>query len=428
MRGRTLTFGEIRRIMNLHASGMRTADIAETVEVSGNTVVTVIRVCTEAGYTGQGGAAVITPELQMKIACSLYSGVCAFVSPDDVTPIPVQRNGNHTDPVDYARYLAMCDEQHLKMGECYLIYPGDCRAKDMRPVGKSAFYNGLRSLRLKVADGKDKPAYMTRDYQYGVETRIDWCGDTVELTLNDRIVKCSIFVAVWAASGMAFACAVPDQTTASTVEALNAFWRFSGVKSRIMVCDNARALITRHVRGEVITNRSFDLYMSTMGVELIAAAPFHARRKNIVEYTVRLIRDRVLKEMEHYRHPGMPAFNRQLMIQVNRLINEAGFRQNGAGTPRAGLFAQYEKPAALPLPARLPSCIETVPGVTIPRSCQIKVCGHYYSVPYHYIGEKVDVIIYPERIEFADSVTGKIIAEHVRDNSPGRSVQDEHCP
>lgn len=150
--------------------------------------------------------------------------------------------------------------------------------------------------------------------------------------------------------------------------------------------------------------------------------------KNVVEYTVRLIQDRVLGEMEQYRHLGMQAFNRPLMLKVNTLINGAGFRQNGTGTPRAGLFAQYEKPAALPLPVKLPSYVETVPRVTVPRSYQIKVCGHYYSVPYHYIGEKVDVIIYSGRIEFDDSVTGKKIAEHVRDDAPGRSVQGEHCP
>lgn len=428
MKGQTLTFGEIKRIMNLHLSGMDATGIALATAISRNTVVMVIRTCVEIGCQDLPSTQEILATQRSDIAKRIYKCASDFVTIDDVTPIPVQRRDNSTDPVDYARYLAMVDEQHIKLGECFALYLDDCRASGKKPVGRSAFYNGLRTLRFKIADGKDKLAYMTRDYQYGVETQIDWCGSKTELTVNGNIVKCPVFVAVWAASGLVFACAVQDLTTSSTIEALNAFWRFSGVKSKILVCDNARALITKHVLGEVVTNHSFDLYMSSMGVELIAAAPFHAQRKNVVEYSVRLIQDRVLDKMKEYQYLDIKAFNRQFMIEVNSLINDVGFRQNGTGTPRAKLFEQYEKPAALPLPARLPSYIETIPSLTVPRSYQIKVCGHYYSVPYSYIGEKVDVIVYPERIEFTDSVSGKKIAEHERDNTPGRSILDEHCP
>ena len=107
MKGQTLTFGEIKRIMNLHLSGMDATGIALATAISRNTVVMVIRTCVEIGCQDLPSTQEILATQRSDIAKRIYKCASDFVTIDDVTPIPVQRRDNSTDPVDYARYLAV---------------------------------------------------------------------------------------------------------------------------------------------------------------------------------------------------------------------------------------------------------------------------------------------------------------------------------
>ncbi|WP_164954511.1 Mu transposase domain-containing protein [Succinivibrio dextrinosolvens] len=62
----------------------------------------------------------------------------------------------------------------------------------------------------------------------------------------------------------------------------------------------------------------------------------------------------------------------------------------------------------------------------VPQSYQIQINEHYYSVPYLYIGKRVDV--YTSNDYIIVKYEGKEICRHLRTDGEGRTVVDSHKP
>ena len=64
----------------------------------------------------------------------------------------------------------------------------------------------------------------------------------------------------------------------------------------------------------------------------------------MVELSVRLIQDRVLKRMTENMPWSLEEYDNKLQQFIEDYINNEGFRNNCTGTSRATLFEKYEKP------------------------------------------------------------------------------------
>lgn len=416
---------QIKKLMLNHFNGMTLSSNCEVTGIRESTASKIIAVFTAAGYH---------KSLYFELAWKNDPGaMLRMIYPTAIIPKEgldetksIKLGRPQGQKTDYARYLIMIDEQHMTTTAVFAVYLEDCAASGISPISKPSFFRGIRELRMKINDDKEDIAYIARDMVYGEEMQIDWAGQTAYVTINGELRRVWIFVLAWGASGYCVARAVLTQTTEETINALNDILQYCGCKARMLVCDNAKCLISKHILGDVVVNPSFDLYMVRLASELLAAAPRHCQRKQIVEYSVRLIQDRVLPVMEKYSDLDLYNFNVVFQEKVNELINRVGFRSNGTGPSREELFLKYEKPAAQPLPKIMPGYVEVIPGKTVPRSYQIKVYNHFYSVPYNLIGEKVDVVVNADRVEFVQG--NHTVASHLRDDSEGRSIIDEHCP
>lgn len=308
----------------------------------------------------------------------------------------------------------------------YASYLKQCELKQCKAVCRTGFYDGLNRV---IGQKLGPNVFMRQSHQYGHEVAIDYCGDTIGILTADGSIKpYAVCVLAWAASNMVYAEIIPAQTTRDTCYAIaNAMVRWQ-CHPRVLVCDNAKSMVIRHATGrETILNASFEHYVHSLGISVMANNPYSPSSKGYVELAVRLVQDRCLTVLR--REPlalGLTEANTKLMDLVDSQINAAGFRDNCTGTPRKELFAQFEVPAALAFPMKaIREFTEYLLGIRVGRDYLVRVKGHMYSVPWRCAGQLANVELSPHMVYIY--IGGEPVAKHVRSDDDGCiSIKPEH--
>jgi hypothetical protein len=105
----------------------------------------------------------------------------------------------------------------------------------------------------------------------------------------------------------------------------------------------------------------------------------------------------------------------------------AGVREHGT-THEAPLklFKELEQAALLELPAE-PFSLCEIRSAKVHPDCHVVVSGSFYSAPYVYVGQKLDVYVRDRVVELYQGQ--KLVATHVRSQKPGQwQTRQEHYP
>lgn len=126
---------------------------------------------------------------------------------------------------------------------------------------------------------------MRQTHIAGEKLFVDYAGQTVPLVdaATGEIAAAQIFVATLGASNYTYACATARQTTADWIGAQVRALEFFGGVPRLIVPDQARALIKSPDRYDPEPNRLYDEFATHYGCALLAARPAHPRDKPKVE-------------------------------------------------------------------------------------------------------------------------------------------------
>lgn len=425
-KGKNLTASQLRKICEGALSNLPERLVAGANACSPATVSKVKRCLEVADITSVSQIANMSDQ---ELADMYYGTGRAVSTHADITVI---RNNRRLEkqsdkPVlkpDYKHYVELYLDKKIKMQVLFGMYKEQAAEVEYKTVCRSTFYDYMRE-KICAALGPD--VYMPQQHNYGDEVAIDYCGDVFGITSADgSVVNYAVCVLAWAASNLVYAEFIPGQTTVATCEAIaHALQRWQCVP-RILICDNAKSMVTKHGLGrEPILNVSFSHYMSLLGINVMANNPRKPSEKSYVELSVRLVQDRVLKRMQLAQSVFyLNQANVMLMDLVDREINAVGFRHNGTGTPRKELFEQNEKPAARKLMEFIPEFVEYLPYLKVDRTYAVTIGKHKYSVPWRYAGEAVQAELSTTKVKIY--LDHKLIAEHQRDDSPGSSIKDEH--
>jgi hypothetical protein len=80
----------------------------------------------------------------------------------------------------------------------------------------------------------------------------------------------------------------------------------------------------------------------------------------------------------------------------------------------------------LPLPDE-PFSLSEIRTCKVHADCHVVIAGSYYSVPYRYVGQKLEAYVHERVVELYQGQT--LIATHVRSQEPGRwQTRLEHYP
>lgn len=271
--------------------------------------------------------------------------------------------------------------------------------------------------------GKLNPSMRITHYA-GEKLFVDYSGLTVawvDKTSGERH-QAQIFVAVLGASNYTFIEATHDQSLQSwIISHIHAFNFFNGVPI-CLVPDNLKSGITKSHLYDPDVNRSFQELADHYGVAVVPARVRTPKDKSKVEVGVQGIQRWILAPLRDVQFFSVDEIN-EATAPLLKAYNERPFSEL-EGT-RLSHYLEIDKPALKPLPPTHYSYAEwkkARAGIDY----HVAIEKHYYSVPYRFIKESIDVRISASTIECF--FKGNRIAIHQRRFKPGHSTIHEHMP
>ncbi|MFX1265635.1 MAG: IS21 family transposase [Promethearchaeota archaeon] len=258
--------------------------------------------------------------------------------------------------------------------------------------------------------------FLRQEYRAGEKMFVDHAGQTVPVVDpgTGTVQDASIFVAVLGASNYTYCEAVWKKDLPSWIGSHNrAAEYFRGVATET-IPDNWKTGVTNACYYEPDLNPTYRDWAEHYGTVVIPARVRKPRDKAKVEGGVLIVERWILAALRHRTFFSLGELNRairDLLIKLNR----RKFRK--LDTTREKLFEEIERPALKPLPAEAFEFADWKEA-RVHMDYHIEVDRHYYSAPYQYVQEKVNVRFSEKTVEIF--LKGKRIAVHARSYLPGK--------
>lgn len=281
--------------------------------------------------------------------------------------------------------------------------------------------------RLLQKFSSTKKAVMHQYYRPAEKMFVDFCGRTVPI-FNEHsateVTKAQIFVATLGVSGCIFAYAVPSQKIESWLECHVQAFQFYGGVPQYVVCDNLKSAVIANKRDGIYLNKHYEELAEYFHFAIAPARNRKPQDKGIVEAAVKWVQRGALAALRNHKFFSIDELNQALAEKVE-LLNQRIRRDTKQS--RLERFMEIDKPALCTLPPE-PFYIGTWKyNVTVKKNYHICFEGNYYSVPYYYIDNKVD--IYATRNRIIIYLASETIASHTRCNQKGQYITDiNHAP
>lgn len=266
---------------------------------------------------------------------------------------------------------------------------------------------------------------LRQTYKAGEKMFVDYAGQTVPIVdaVTGECREAQIFVAVLGASNYTFAEATRSQKLEDWIPShIRAFEFFGGVPAMV-VPDNLKSGVTRACRYEPLLNESYQKMLVYYQTCALPARPSKPQDKAKVEVGVQIVERWILARLR--KRTFFSLF--ELNIAIRKLLKELNEKpfQKLAGH-RYESFLQLDKPVLKPLPRERYEYAEWRKA-KVHLDCHIEVKRNYYSVPYKFVKQEVEVRLSENTIECF--FQGKRIAIHPKSPTSGRySTESSHLP
>jgi transposase len=195
---------------------------------------------------------------------------------------------------------------------------------------------------------------------------------------------------------------------------------FGGVPQRV-VPDNLKAAVVKALIHDPVLGEAYRQLALHYGFLISPTRPYTPRHKGKVENGVHYVQRNFMAGQEF---ADIHCANQHLQGWIRDV---AGVRDHGT-THQAplSLFAEVEQAALQALPLE-PFSLCEVRTAKVHPDCHIVVSGSYYSAPYLYVGQKLDVYVRDRVVELYQGQ--KLVATHLRCEKPGQwQTRLEHYP
>lgn len=259
-------------------------------------------------------------------------------------------------------------------------------------------------------------ATMHLEHKAGDKMYVDFAGDRLSLTdpSTGEMTKVDVFVAILGASQLTYVEAVMSQHQENFIRACeNALHYFGGVPQAI-VPDNLKAAVIKSDRYEPTLNETFRDFTEHYGMAALPAGPYKPRHKALVEGAVKISYTTIYPVVRQQEHAELEALNGAI-LQALEAHNNRWFQSRTYS--RRQLFEEIERPALQPLPV-FRYGIKSKRVATVMKNNHICLGEdkHYYSVPYRFIGKRVNVLYNVATVDIY--FRNERIATHKRDPRP----------
>jgi len=389
-----------REILRLSSLGVNRKQIAESMGIARQTVITALQRAAALGLDWQSVEAMSDRE----IAVQMY---------------PKGGGGLSYKMPDYEYVHRELAKPNVTQQLLWFEYCDKCREAGEIPYQLTQFKTYYREYVTK------SKATMHINRKPGELMEVDWAGQSAHIVDADtgEIIDAYLFVASFSYSGYAYAEAFLSHDQEAWIAAnVNAFAFFGGV-SRILVPDNLKTGVIKNTKAELRLNRSYQEMAEHYGVAIIPARVKKPKDKPVVEGSVGYASTFILAAIRNQKFFTLRELNIAIRERLHALNLNPFQKKEGS---RAQLFDE-ERAFLLPLPQN-PFEYASWKTAKVGFNYHIEVDSRYYSVPYEYIQHEVEARVTRNVVEIFYG--GARICSHVRnyDRHDKYSTQEVHMP
>lgn len=364
---------KVKKLFRLYTLGISKRSISKQLSLSRNTVRKYIKLLTQSKLTSEELDKLSSEEIELLLG--------------------IKEAGESTkDPSIYKLFPAISKELK-KVGVTRYMLWEQYRSEDKIMVGYSRFCH------LYKVWGQSQNPVMRFEHKAGDKLFVDYTGKKLSvIDLNTGEEKqVEVFVSILGCSGLTYveACYAQKQEDflSCLVHALNFY---NGVPSAI-VPDNLKAAVIKSDKYEPIINENLLAFAEHYDTTILPARSYKPRDKALVENVIKTIYTRVFAPLNREKFYTLRALNQAIARQLI-LHNSACFQRSRFS--RLHLFQTIEQITLKPLPTG-DYQIRGYRNVTVQKTAHVYLNQdkHYYSVPYKYVGKRVQIIYTQDTVE-----------------------------
>lgn len=263
----------------------------------------------------------------------------------------------------------------------------------------------------------------------GKSSEIDFKGADPELVFWDREtnewVQCRLFGCVLSFSQMFYSEATVHEKQADWFACTQNAFRFFGGVTETIICDNPAALVSKASRYDPECNPEFLKFCEHFNTVPQPARPRSPKDKNLIEVSLgvfwRWIRPKIKRE-RFYSLGELNAFIRDRVVEFNLKVRRK------TGMSRKDLFSNGERQQLRHLPETEFEFGQWKKAKVHP-DCHIQHQYNFYSVPWKYVGQEVDVRVSRNFVEIYSNFDRQAIHKQPLNQFRGKYITDDaHLP
>jgi len=272
---------------------------------------------------------------------------------------------------------------------------------------------------------KKQRLVMRQEHRAGEKLFVDYSGKRPHLVdpATGECTDVELFVAVHGASNFTYAEVTATQQIRDWIASHVRAFEYSEGVTAMLVPDQLKSGVTRACRYEPEVQRTYEELAHHYNTVVVPARARSPRDKAKVEVGVQIAQRWILARMRNERFTSIAAMNtriRELLVELNHRV------MKGYGVSRQQLFDKLDRPALRPLPTDRFEFAEWK-FAKVHIDYHIQFAHHYYSTPFVYVHEQVDVRATDKTVEIF--LRGQRIASHVRSFVRGKhTTRTEHMP
>jgi len=355
-----------QNILKLHLKGVSNLRIAKICNCSRTTVVGAVNECNKLELTLSQVEKMSDAQLKQ----TLY-------------PHQEREQKNKPDVEAIADELTSNKDVTLKL--LWKEYVEDCREKKAAPLMYSRFCYYYQQHAAK----KHVSGHIERESGFSAE--VDWGGTIMHWqdVYTGELLDAYLFVACLSYSRYTYCEAFANQIMDSWIIAHNHMFRFFQGVPKILICDNLKTGVVKHIKGETKINQTYLELAKHYGTVISPARVRHPKGKPNVEDSVGIIANNVIAALRHQIFNSLGELNKAIYEKIEE-INACPFQKREGS--RKLLFKQVECNDLQPLPATPYELAEWHTSLKVQYNYHVKVDKwFYYSVPSQYIGKQVSL-------------------------------------
>ncbi len=262
-------------------------------------------------------------------------------------------------------------------------------------------------------------------HKAGDKMYVDYTGKKLQYIdkQTGEVIEVEVFVATLPASQYTYVEASKSQQKEDFICSMNRCLAYFAGVPKAIVTDNLKSAVSKSSKYEAVLNKSFKNLALHYGTSINPTRAYSPQDKALVEGAVKLVYQRIFYPLSKMTFFSIESLNKAIS---EKLIEYNNYLMKQLETSRTKQFLDIEKPYLKVLPSQSYELKEY-------KKAKVQKMGfvylhedkNYYSVPFRYIGQTVEVQYNSEDVEVY--YKSERIAAHKRNYRKGAyTKKDEH--